>query len=133
MVPQGELAFVVDDDVKAQAYISAILGELGLEAACYPTAKEALAGLDAGHPAMIFLDIALAGSDAIDVIHGLKVRDYRGIVHLMSGGRPWLLESIARLGRRHGITLAEPLPKPVDRGAIVRAVTISTSHAGPAM
>jgi len=117
----SSLAFVVDDDDKARDFISAILADLGIDAAGYPTAKDALAALDERHPRMIFLDIALQSSDAIDVIHGLKQRDYRGVVHLMSGGRPWLLESIARLGKRQGIALADPLPKPVSREAIVQA------------
>ena len=85
-------------------------------------AKEAMASLEAGHPAIIFLDVALLRSDAIDVIRGLSERRYGGLVQLMSGGRPSLLEAIQRIGVRHGMKLAPPLNKPVTREAIVQVV-----------
>lgn len=52
---------------------------------------------------MIFLDVALINSDAIDVLNGLGKRKYRGLVHLMSGGRAALLEAVQRLGVRNGV------------------------------
>jgi len=116
------LAFVIDDEAKVRDFIAATLAELGLGVACFEMAKDAMASFDLRRPAVIFLDIALLRSDAIDVIRSLGQRRYGGLVQLMSGGRPSLLEAIQRIGLRHRIRLAPPLNKPLAREAIVRVV-----------
>ncbi len=113
-----QLALVIDDDAKVREFIAATLAQLGLKVATFQTAKEALAALDGGHPGIIFLDVALLRSDAIDVLRGLGERRYGGVVQLMSGGRQMLLEAVQRIGVRHGIKLAAPLNKPFAREAI---------------
>lgn len=116
------LALVIDDDAKLRQFIEATLAQLGMKVATFQMAKEALASLDGSHPAVIFLDVALLRSDAIDVLRGLGERRYGGIVQLMSGGRPSLLDAVQRIGVRHGIKLATPLNKPFAREAIVQLV-----------
>lgn len=96
-----QLAVVVDDDAGMQDLISVTLVELGMTVRSFATAKQALTLIDTGHPAIIFLDVALFNSDAIDVIRGLGERRYEGALQLMSGGRPSLLEAIGRIGVRH--------------------------------
>jgi DNA-binding response OmpR family regulator len=114
------LAMVIDDDAKLRQFIEATLAQLGMKVAAFQMAKEALAAVDGSHPAIIFLDVALLRSDAIDVLRGLGERRYGGTVQLMSGGRPALLEAVQRIGVRHGIKLAPPLNKPFERDAIAR-------------
>jgi DNA-binding NtrC family response regulator len=114
-------ALVVDDQEDICRLVARTLAELGIESTSFATAKSAIASLDRRRPAIIFLDIALAESDAIDVIKGLSEKQYTGIVQLMSGSRPALLEAIHRIGQRHGLELRPPLWKPVEADAI-RAV-----------
>jgi DNA-binding NtrC family response regulator len=116
------LAFVIDDDAELRQSIELTLAQLGMRVATFQMAKEALASLDGGHPAVIFLDVALLRSDAIDVLRGLGERRYGGTVQLMSGGRQSLLEAIQRIGVRHGVKLASPINKPFPRDAIVQVV-----------
>jgi DNA-binding NtrC family response regulator len=116
------LALVIDDDAKLRQFIETTLTQLGMKVAAFEIAKDALRSLDDGHPAVIFLDVALLRSDAIDVLRGLGERQYRGTVQLMSGGRPSLLEAVARIGARHGIKLAAPLNKPFANEAIAQIV-----------
>jgi DNA-binding NtrC family response regulator len=116
------LALVIDDDAKIRQFIETTLTQLGMRVATFQMAAEALASLDAGNPVVIFLDVALLHSDAIDVLRGLGQRRYGGLVQLMSGGRSLLLEAIQRIGVRHGIRLTPPLNKPFAREAIVRLV-----------
>jgi hypothetical protein len=56
------------------------------------------------------------------VLNGLGKRNYRGVVHLMSGGRAALLEAVQRLGVRNGVTFGPALMKPVTREAIVETL-----------
>jgi DNA-binding NtrC family response regulator len=117
-----QLALVIDDDAQMRDFIGAALRELGLTVGGYISAKQALASIDICHPAIIFLDVALLGSDAIDVIRGLSERGFGGVVQLMSGGRPSLLEAIGRIGVRHRLRLAPPLNKPFPRDAVAQVV-----------
>jgi DNA-binding NtrC family response regulator len=129
--PDSRLAFVIDDDARVCQFVSAALAELGLTARKFQTAKEALAALDGGHPAVVFLDVALLQSDALDVIRGLSARDYRGVVQLMSGGNPSLLQAVERIGVRHRLNLGVPLQKPFERDAIVGLVASLGSPDAP--
>jgi two-component system nitrogen regulation response regulator NtrX len=118
----GPLAYVIDDEAAICQIVAATLNGLGVESESFHTADEALAALDRRLPAVIFLDVALLQSDAIDVIHGLGERNYRGTVHLMSGGNPSLVDALARIGARSGLTFGPPLNKPFKRDTLIRLV-----------
>ena len=115
-------AFVIDDDAHIYQSIAAVLGQHGFTVENFQNAKLAIAALGKEPPGIIFLDIALLQSDAIDVLTGLGERQYEGVVHLMSGGRQQLLDAVLRLGTRHGIRLGASLNKPIDGLSIVAAV-----------
>ncbi|HEY6255052.1 MAG TPA: response regulator [Xanthobacteraceae bacterium] len=121
-VSAAPLAFVIDDDLHICQFVASTLAEEGIRADNFQTAKTALAALAASRPAVIFLDVALSQSDAIDVLRGLGKHRYDGVVQLMSGGTPSLLAAIRRIGVREGIALGEPLKKPVTREAIVQVL-----------
>jgi len=119
--PTERLAYVVDDEVVICRFMAAMLASLGVKSETFHTAKEALASLDRCRPAVIFLDIALKQSDAIDVVHGLSALHYTGAIHLMSGN-PSLLEAVHRIGTREGLNFGAPLHKPFRREAIAAIV-----------
>lgn len=123
-----QLAVVIDDDATIRDFMATTLAQLGMKVEIFQIAKEALASLDNRHPVIIFLDVALLQSDAIDVLRGLGERRYGGTVQLMSGGRPSLLEAVRRIGVRHGIKLATPLNKPFAREAITQIVKNLSRH-----
>lgn len=116
-------AFVIDDDASIVDLVSDALAARDFSIEGFTTAKPALAALGPDHhPAIIFLDVALLHSDAIDVLIGLGEENYTGVVVLMSAGRPQLIEAVQRLGTRHGVKLAPPLAKPIEREAILQAL-----------
>lgn len=121
-------ALVIDDQEEICRLVATTLAELGIESAAFQSAKPAIASLDQRRPAIIFLDVALDQSDAIDVIKGLSDKNFTGVVQLMSGSRPSLLEAIQRIAKRYGLALCPPLQKPVKADAI-RAVTASVGLA----
>jgi DNA-binding NtrC family response regulator len=127
----SRLAIVIDDDAAVRQLIEATLAQLGKSVESFSAAKEAFASIDRLHPAIIFLDVALLRSDAIDVLRGLGERRYGGLVQLMSGGRPSLLEAVARIGVRHRLRLAKPLNKPLAREEILQAVESLPSTDAP--
>lgn len=126
-----QLVFVIDDEQAICQVLTLTLVRRGFRVETFPTAKAALAALDHEAPALIFLDMALSQSDAIDVLNGLGHRGYRGTVYLMSGGRFELLEAVHRLGARQGIKLANPLQKPFRASDILAALDTHISTAQP--
>lgn len=119
-------AFVIDDEEGICKVIIMTLASMGIEAEKFHNAKDAVAALDRQLPAIIFLDVALEGSDAIDVIRGLGERGYGGTVQLMSGSNIALLEDVAQVGARHGLDMRPPLQKPF-RPETIRHV-VSSMH-----
>jgi CheY-like chemotaxis protein len=115
-------ALIIDDREPFCKFVARVLVGLGVESASYATAKPAIASLDQRRPDIIFLDVALEQSDAIDVIKGLSKKHYTGMVQLMSGGRLPLIESVRCIGRRHGLVLRPVLQKPVRAEAIRDAI-----------
>jgi DNA-binding NtrC family response regulator len=118
----AQFAVVIDDDDKMRRFIAAAITPLGMRVESFEAAKEAFAAIDCCHPAIIFLDVALLRSDAIDVLRGLGERRYGGIVQLISGGRPSLLDAVQRIGVRAGVKLPVPLCKPFAHDAIVQVI-----------
>jgi DNA-binding NtrC family response regulator len=116
------LVYVIDDDARMRQFISTTVSQLGMSPSTFQDGKDALASLDIVHPAVVFLDVALLQSDALDVIRGLGALGYRGLVQLMSGGRPALLDAVRRIGVRHHMKLATPLRKPFGSDAIVALI-----------
>jgi DNA-binding NtrC family response regulator len=114
--------FVIDDEASICHFVAKTLAALGVESETFHTAKDALAALDRRSPALMLLDVALMQSDAVDVVRGLGEKRFGGIVHLMSGGNPTLIDAVQRIGARHGVTFGTPLHKPFRRDAISELV-----------
>lgn len=122
-IPAPErFAYVIDDEAGICDFVAQTLTGLGVRSDSFHTAREALAAVDRDRPPLIFLDVALLQSDAIDVVHGLNARHYGGVVHLMSGGNPSLVKAVERIGARKGLRFGLPLSKPVRREAIVELI-----------
>jgi EAL domain-containing protein (putative c-di-GMP-specific phosphodiesterase class I)/ActR/RegA family two-component response regulator len=114
---------VVDDEDGICQLVMLTLATMGIEAKKFHGAADAVAALDHELPAIIFLDVALQKSDAIDVIRGLGERGYGGVVQLMSGSNADLLEDVRRVGARHGLNMRPPLSKPFRADSIRHVVT----------
>jgi EAL domain-containing protein (putative c-di-GMP-specific phosphodiesterase class I)/CheY-like chemotaxis protein len=129
---EPSVAFVIDDEEGICRYMALALTALGLKAHTFSSAEPAFAALQTGHPHIVFLDIALKGSDAVDVIRRLGEVNFAGTVQLMSGSDVILLDDVRRIGDRHGLKMRPPLQKPVRPDAIREAVAgarTSAQHA----
>src|SRR5262245_55871333 len=105
-------AFVIDDEAGICKYVSIALGQLGLAAESFHTAAAAMPAFERAKPEIVFLDIDLGGTDAIDVIRALGEMRYAGIVQLMSGAKSALLDDVHRIGALRGLNMSQPLQKP---------------------
>jgi len=111
---------VVEDDDAVRATIAIALRDFDVEAHSFASASEVLEACDRIAPDVVFLDIALRGFDAIDVIRALGNDGYGGAIQLVSGHHS-LLEAVQRIGQGNGLTMLAPVRKPFHASEIRRA------------
>ncbi len=103
---------VIDDDPDICALISHVLGKIGITSMGLSSATALAGALETLTPSIVFLDVTLDRSDAIDGIRILRQSQFSGAVQLISGKDPELLNDIRAVGERNGLTMLEPLRKP---------------------
>jgi FixJ family two-component response regulator len=106
------LAFVLDDEARLGVALCKMLATIGVTARSFIAAPEFMSALEHDQPDLIFLDLALGQSDAIDVIHQLEAHKFSGRVMLISGRDTRTLLEVERIGRAHGLRMLPSLPKP---------------------
>jgi EAL domain-containing protein (putative c-di-GMP-specific phosphodiesterase class I)/AmiR/NasT family two-component response regulator len=124
-------AFVVDDEASICKFIEFALGNLGVTTESFRSAEQVVPVLVGRQPDLIFLDIALKGSDAIDVIRTLSERQYHGVVQIMSGSNQALLDDVRQIGIRHGLNMRPPLEKPFRSEAVRRVIAMLRADCEP--
>jgi len=110
------LCFVVDDEPGIRRVLTVAAAGCGVEAIAFSGAVEALASGRA--PDIIFLDLALGGSDAIEMMRALAERKYAGKIQLMSGQYRALLDNVRQVGVRLGLSMLPAITKPFRVSAI---------------
>src|SRR6185436_1698082 len=103
---------VIDDDPDICALISRVLSKIGVTSRGLSSANALAGALKESHPSIVFLDVALDRSDAIDGIRVLRQGSFAGAVQLTSGKDPDLVNNIKAIGERHGLKMLNPLQKP---------------------
>jgi FixJ family two-component response regulator len=106
------LAFVLDDEARLGVALCKVLAGIGIEARQFVDAAAFLGELEPCNPDLVFLDLALGQSDAIEVIHQLEARKFKGRVMLISGRDIGTLMEVEQIGRVHGLSMLPSLPKP---------------------
>jgi DNA-binding NtrC family response regulator len=130
-VPARRHCFVVDDDAGICKALSFTLRRLGFETAeiATPTALET--ALTEQSPELIFLDLGLGQSGAMDVLPILSQHGYVGPVQLMSGRSQGVLDEVAAVGEKFGLRMLPALPKPFRMG-VVKDLVANLGFTAPA-
>ena len=106
------LAFVLDDEARLGMALCKMLGTIGIEARQFVDHDSFLGQLEPCNPDLVFLDLALGESDAIDIIRQLETRKFEGRIMLISGRDMSTLLEVERIGKAHGLHMLPSLPKP---------------------
>ncbi len=117
------LCFVVDDEPGICHFICATLDDLGIDTETYGDVPRLFEGLSRRKPDLIFLDISLDRSDAVDAIRGLRERNFRGLIQLISGHGPALLDDIKLVGEERSLRMLPGLSKPFSGVAIRKIIS----------
>ena len=114
--------FIIDDEPAIQNLLVGALAPFGCQPEKYRSAQAALVGLQRVRPQLVFLDVSLEGSDAVDVLRGLGEAKFAGKVQLISGTHPQALRDIQLIGERHALSMLPPLQKPFRIQAVRQIV-----------
>src|SRR5919108_6581713 len=82
---EPQICFVVEDEPAIRRIITYAVHDLNFVTREFDDAGNASRALGEILPGLIFLDVSLKNSDAIDLIRALGSRGYRGTVQLISG------------------------------------------------
>jgi EAL domain-containing protein (putative c-di-GMP-specific phosphodiesterase class I)/FixJ family two-component response regulator len=116
------LCFLVDDDAAIRRMLGQILTKHDVQTREFDSVEALAGGLQSSQPDLIFLDLRLGGSDAVEAIKMLSKSSYSGLLQIISGLGPDLLESIQRLCGRYGLATLPPLQKPFRRAVVDRVI-----------
>jgi EAL domain-containing protein (putative c-di-GMP-specific phosphodiesterase class I)/FixJ family two-component response regulator len=106
------LAFVLDDELKFGAFVCKMLDLIGVPSRRFAESLPFLTDVRTDNPDLVILDLALAESDAVEIIRKLEVLKFAGGVLLVSGCERDLLAEIERIGSAHGLRMLPSLQKP---------------------
>jgi CheY-like chemotaxis protein len=97
--------FVIDDDAGICKALSFTLRKLGFETSEIATPPALEAALKTQVTELVFLDLGLGQSGAMDILPILSQHGYEGPVQLMSGRSQGVLDEVAAAGGRIGLNM----------------------------
>ena len=126
--------YIVEDNPAVARFIARALRDFAVTSLQLPGVRPLVEALKVHQPKLVFLDISLGDSDAIDAIRALAAVGFGGAVQLMSGSNTGLLGDVRQVGERHGLTMRPVLAKPFRVDAvklIVEEESLSGVRPGP--
>lgn len=121
-VPAQNYCFVVDDDAGICKALCFTLRKLGFGTAEIATSAALERALQERNPSLIFLDLGLGQSGALDILPILASYGYQGPVQLMSGRSQSVLDEVVVAGERQGLKMLPALVKPFRMGVVKELV-----------
>lgn len=106
-------ALVFDTDAPSARSLATILTGSGVTADIHADGASFAAAFAAAPPALVFVDVAGQGDEAIDALVTMSERGYGGGVQLMGAGTMAVIEVVKRMGQRHALTMLPILKKPL--------------------
>jgi DNA-binding response OmpR family regulator len=128
LLPPGPRAGVrrrlllVDDELSVAKFLAHAAEECGFEAIVTVTAESFRSQYKALSPDTVVLDLALPGSDGVELLRFLAEEGCTARVILVSGFDQRVLEAAMRLGAAMGLRMAPPLHKPVRLNQLMATI-----------
>ncbi len=123
LVPSGApLCYVVDEEASIRHFLSLVLHGSGIDTLEFPDGAAMRRSTDKRVPSLIFHNISLDSSDAIDSVITVGKRRYRGAIQLMSNRGAAVLDHVKSIGIQHNLNMLPVLKKPFETDAIVKII-----------
>jgi CheY-like chemotaxis protein len=108
---------IVDDQPLMAEFMASVAEEAGWSVDLALTAKEFEAKVKSGKPDMIALDLAMPGSDGVELLRYLSENLYAGSLIIVSACDESIVETSANLARQRGLAVTGYLQKPITAAA----------------
>jgi EAL domain-containing protein (putative c-di-GMP-specific phosphodiesterase class I) len=117
---RAPLCFVVDSDASIRHFLSLVLHGVGVDTEEFAHGKSIEAALGILEPNLVFLNIVLESSEAIETVIALGRRGYSGHIQLMSARGSAVLAHVKSIGEQHRLQMLPVLKKPFETSAIIK-------------
>jgi EAL domain-containing protein (putative c-di-GMP-specific phosphodiesterase class I) len=125
------LVALLDDDPLMRELASGVVRRCGFKPECHAQASDLEEALDERLPDVILLDLAIGDEDGLAVLDMLARRRCKAPVIMMSGCGERVLSSARRFGRSLGLTMLDPLAKPIAPQHLAEALQRAVRTAAP--
>jgi len=123
LAPDGApVCYVVDEEPSIRHFLSLILHGAGVDTVEFPDGSSMRKAVEARPPALVFHNISLESTDAIESMIALGRLKYRGTVQLMSGRGAAVLEHVKSIGAQHKLNMMPVLKKPFETDTIIKII-----------
>ena len=123
LAPDGApICYVVDEEPSIRHFLSLILHGAGVDTVEFPDGSSMRKAVEARPPALVFHNISLESTDAIESVIALGKLKYRGAVQLMSARGAAVLEHVKGIGAQHKLNMMPVLKKPFETDTIIKII-----------
>ncbi len=119
---EAPLCYVVDEEASLRHFLSLVLHGSGIDTMGFADGAGLRAAIEKRAPVLVFLDISLDSTDAIESVVALGDAGFQGSVQLMSNRGAAVLEHVKGIGVQHKLTMLPVLKKPFETEAIVNVL-----------
>jgi EAL domain-containing protein (putative c-di-GMP-specific phosphodiesterase class I) len=114
------LCYLVDEEASIRHFLSLVLHGSGIDTVEFPDGASLRAALGDKTPDLIFHNISLESSDAIESIVTLGKLDFRGAIQLMSSRGAAVLDHVKGIGIQQKLNMLSVLKKPFETDAVLK-------------
>ncbi len=123
LAPGGApLCYVVDEEASIRHFLSLVLHGSGVDTMEFPDGAALRRAMGRRAPDLMFHNISLESSDAIESVVTLGKAGFRGAVQLMSNRGAAVLDHVKTIGVQHKLNMLPVLKKPFETEAIVKII-----------
>ena len=114
------LCFVVDEEASIRHFLSLVLHGAGVDTVEFPDGAAFRKAMTGRVPEVIFHNVSLESTDAIESMVALGKRGFKGAVQLISTRGAAVLDHVKTVGLQHKLNMLPVLKKPFETDAIVK-------------
>lgn len=127
------LCFVLEEESSIRHFLSLILHGSGVDTEEFAEGGAFRQAVAKCKPELVFINIPLDSSDAIETVVALGKQGFFGFVQLMSNRGSAVLEHVKAIGEQHKMNMLPVLKKPFDTGAITKILQVLKLGHAPAV
>jgi EAL domain-containing protein (putative c-di-GMP-specific phosphodiesterase class I)/CheY-like chemotaxis protein len=126
------VCYVVDEEPSIRHFLSLILHGSGIDTEEFADGASFRKAMERRSPDLVFLNIGLESSEAIESVVALGKCGYFGFVQLMSNRGSAVLEHVKSVGEQHKLQMLPIMKKPFETSAIVAIMhELKIGHGSP--